>query len=76
MEQSVRSAKSYINLVVIGQQGSGKSTITGHLLYKVGAVDKRVVDRCEKEAAEKNKRNCKFLWVSRALRTRPRAATT
>ncbi|RZC47263.1 hypothetical protein C5167_040209 [Papaver somniferum] len=34
---------------------SGKSTTTGHLIYKLGGIDKRVIERFEKEAAEMNK---------------------
>ncbi|KAF9604478.1 hypothetical protein IFM89_006800, partial [Coptis chinensis] len=31
---------------------SGMSTTTGHLIYKLGYIDKRVMERFEKEAAE------------------------
>ncbi|CAI4826960.1 AAC_collapsed_G0056650.mRNA.1.CDS.1 [Saccharomyces cerevisiae] len=31
--------KSHINVVVIGHVDSGKSTTTGHLIYKCGAID-------------------------------------
>ncbi|GBG75271.1 hypothetical protein CBR_g19904 [Chara braunii] len=33
--------KSHINIVVIGHVDSGKSTTTGHLIYKLGGIDKR-----------------------------------
>ncbi|MCL7051968.1 hypothetical protein MKW94_028009 [Papaver nudicaule] len=42
---------------------SGKSTTTGHLIYKLGGIDKRVIERFEKEAAEMNKRSFKYAWV-------------
>jgi len=32
---------------------SGKSTSTGHLIYKCGGIDKRTIDKYEKEAAGK-----------------------
>ncbi|KAL0388122.1 UNVERIFIED_CONTAM: Elongation factor 1-alpha [Sesamum radiatum] len=48
--------KVHINIVVIGHVDSGKSTTTGHLIYKLGGIDKRVIERFEKEAAEMNKR--------------------
>jgi elongation factor 1-alpha len=55
--------KSHINIiVVIGHVDSGKSTTTGHLIYKLGGIDKRVIERFE-EAAEMNKRPFKFAWV-------------
>ncbi|CDP21450.1 unnamed protein product [Coffea canephora] len=38
----------HINIVVIGHVDSGKSTTTGHLIYKLGGIDKRVMQRFEK----------------------------
>jgi elongation factor 1-alpha len=55
--------KSHINIVVIGHVDSGKSTTTGHLIYKLGGIDKRVIEKFEKEAAEMNKRSFKYAWV-------------
>ncbi|CAJ1930948.1 unnamed protein product [Sphenostylis stenocarpa] len=34
--------KVHVNIVVIGHVDSGKSTTTGHLIYKLGAIDKRI----------------------------------
>ena len=48
---------------VIGHVDSGKSTTTGHLIYKLGGIDKRVIEKFEKEAAEMNKRSFKYAWV-------------
>ena len=47
--------KVHINLVVIGHVDSGKSTTTGHLIYKCGGIDKRTIEKFEKEAAEMGK---------------------
>ena len=44
--------KPHINIVVIGHVDSGKSTSTGHLIYKCGGIDKRQIEKFEKEAAE------------------------
>lgn len=44
--------KTHINIVVIGHVDSGKSTTTGHLIYKCGGIDKRTIEKFEKEAAE------------------------
>jgi elongation factor 1-alpha len=55
--------KAHISIVVIGHVDSGKSTTTGHLIYKLGGIDKRVIERFEKEAAEMNKRSFKYAWV-------------
>jgi elongation factor 1-alpha len=44
--------KLHINIVVIGHVDSGKSTSTGHLIYKCGGIEKRTIEKYEKEAAE------------------------
>ena len=44
--------KVHINIVVIGHVDSGKSTSTGHLIYKCGGIDKRTIEKFEKEAQE------------------------
>ena len=41
-----------INIVVIGHVDSGKSTTTGHMIYKCGGIDKRTIDKFEHEATE------------------------
>ncbi|KAL3692000.1 hypothetical protein R1sor_005651 [Riccia sorocarpa] len=61
--QIMGKEKFHINIVVIGHVDSGKSTTTGHLIYKLGGIDKRVIERFEKEAAEMNKRSFKYAWV-------------
>jgi elongation factor 1-alpha len=55
--------KNHINLVVIGHVDSGKSTSTGHLIYKCGGIDKRTIEKFEKEAAEMGKGSFKYAWV-------------
>ena len=45
--------------MVSGHMGFGKSTITGHLLYKLDGLHKHVIETFEKEAAEMNKRSFK-----------------
>jgi len=55
--------KAHINLVVIGHVDSGKSTSTGHLIYKCGGIDKRTIEKFEKEAAEMGKGSFKYAWV-------------
>jgi elongation factor 1-alpha len=55
--------KLHINIVVIGHVDSGKSTTTGHLIYKCGGIDKRTIEKFEKEAAEMGKGSFKYAWV-------------
>jgi elongation factor 1-alpha len=42
--------KIHINIVVIGHVDSGKSTTTGHLIYKCGGIDKRTIEKFEKSS--------------------------
>merc|ERR1712076_18001 len=60
---SMGKEKKHVNLVVIGHVDAGKSTTTGHLIYKCGGIDKRVIDQFEKEAAELGKSSFKYAWV-------------
>lgn len=55
--------KFHINIVVIGHVDSGKSTSTGHLIYKCGGIDKRTIEKFEKEAAEVRKNSLCVLTV-------------
>jgi elongation factor 1-alpha len=55
--------KPHVNLVVIGHVDSGKSTSTGHLIFKCGGIDKRTIEKFEKESAEKGKGSFKYAWV-------------
>ena len=55
--------KLHISIVVIGHVDSGKSTTTGHLIYKCGGIDKRVIEKFEKEATEMGKGSFKYAWV-------------
>jgi elongation factor 1-alpha len=55
--------KGHISLVVIGHVDSGKSTTTGHLIYKCGGIDKRVIEKFEKEANDMGKGSFKYAWV-------------
>merc|ERR1711944_302551 len=60
--------KNHINIVVIGHVDSGKSTTTGHLIYKCGGIDERTIAKFEKEAAEKGKGSFKYAWVMDKLK--------
>jgi elongation factor 1-alpha len=55
--------KQHVNLVVIGHVDSGKSTSTGHLIYKCGGIDQRTIEKYEKEAEEMGKGTFKYAWV-------------
>ena len=46
---SKRPEKPHLNLVVIGHVDHGKSTLTGHLLFKAGFVDPKKLKEIEEE---------------------------
>jgi elongation factor 1-alpha len=47
----------------VGHVDAGKSTTTGHLIYKCGGIDKRTIEKFEKESAEMGKSSFKYAWV-------------
>jgi len=55
--------KTHINIVVIGHVDAGKSTTTGHLIYKCGGIDKRTIEKFEKESKDMGKSSFKYAWV-------------
>lgn len=55
--------KLHCNLVVIGHVDSGKSTSTGHLIYACGGIDKRTIEKFQKEAEQMGKGSFAYAWV-------------
>jgi elongation factor 1-alpha len=55
--------KIHVSVVVIGHVDSGKSTTTGHLIYKLGGIDKRTIEKFEKDATDMGKGSFKYAWV-------------
>jgi len=47
--------REHVNLVFIGHVDAGKSTLSGSILYLMGMVDKRTIERFEKEAKTRNR---------------------
>jgi peptide chain release factor subunit 3 len=47
--------RDHLNLVFIGHVDAGKSTLSGSILYIMGKVDKRTIERFEREAKERNR---------------------
>ena len=61
------SDKPHLNLVVIGHVDHGKSTMTGHMLFKAGAVDQRLIDKYAEESEKIGKPSWKYAWVLQKL---------
>ncbi|XP_013776209.1 eukaryotic peptide chain release factor GTP-binding subunit ERF3A-like isoform X2 [Limulus polyphemus] len=55
--------KEHVNIVFIGHVDAGKSTIGGQLLYLTGMVDKRTLEKYEREAKEKNRESWYLSWA-------------
>lgn len=47
--------REHMNLVFIGHVDAGKSTLSGSILYLMGKVDARTIERFEKEAKNRNR---------------------
>jgi len=62
-EKSHKKEKPHINIVVIGHVDSGKSTTSGHLIYKLGGIEKRQLERIEKEAYDLGKLSFKYAFI-------------
>lgn len=55
--------KRAINMVIIGHVDAGKSTLTGHLLFKLGEVNKQTLHKTTKIAEEMNKGSFRFAYI-------------
>lgn len=62
-EDSVRGAKPRINLIVIGHVDAGKSTLVGHLLFKLGQISGKQMHRYEVDSQRSGKSSFKFAWA-------------
>ncbi|KAG1892494.1 P-loop containing nucleoside triphosphate hydrolase protein [Suillus subluteus] len=55
--------KEHLNIVFIGHVDAGKSTLGGNLLYICGGVDKRTMEKYEKEAKEAGRETWYLSWA-------------
>jgi len=56
--------KPHLNLVIIGHVDHGKSTLTGHLLYKTGFIDAKKIEEFARESEKTGRGDTfKFAWV-------------
>ncbi|EDO48034.1 predicted protein, partial [Nematostella vectensis] len=53
----------HVNIIFIGHVDAGKSTIGGHVMYLTGQVDKRTLEKYEREAKEKNRETWYLSWA-------------
>ncbi len=57
-----RPKKPHLNLVVIGHVDHGKSTLVGHMLMKLGAIDEKTIKEVEETAKKAGKESEKYAW--------------
>ncbi|KNE57798.1 translation elongation factor Tu [Allomyces macrogynus ATCC 38327] len=57
------SQKEHLNIVFIGHVDAGKSTMGGHILYLTGMVDKRTLEKFEREAKEAGRESWYLSWA-------------
>ena len=62
VEQESSEAKQHISLVVCGHVDAGKSTTTGHLIFKLGGINQREMDKLQKEADDQGKSSFAFAY--------------
>uniref|UniRef100_H3D5W6 G1 to S phase transition 1 n=1 Tax=Tetraodon nigroviridis TaxID=99883 RepID=H3D5W6_TETNG len=56
--------KEHVNVVFIGHSSdAGKSTIGGQIMYLTGMVEKRTLEKYEREAKEKNRETWYLSWA-------------
>lgn len=58
-----KSNKEHLNVVFIGHVDAGKSTIGGQIMNLTGMVDKRTLEKFEREAKEKNRESWYLSWA-------------
>lgn len=62
-EQTSKDKKEHVNVVFIGHVDAGKSTIGGQIMALTGMVDKRTLEKYEREAREKSRESWYLSWA-------------
>ncbi|KAK7470682.1 translation termination factor GTPase eRF3 [Stygiomarasmius scandens] len=57
------NVKEHLNIVFIGHVDAGKSTLGGNLLYMTGMVDKRTMEKYERDAKEAGRETWYLSWA-------------
>jgi len=57
------TVEDHLNMVFIGHVDAGKSTLGGQIMFLTGMVDKRTLDKYEREAKEKNRETWYLSWA-------------
>jgi len=55
--------KPHLNLIIIGHVDHGKSTLVGHMLYRLGYFDEKTLKEITTQAQKIGKESFKFAWL-------------
>ena len=76
LAESVEKTKEHISLVVCGHVDAGKSTTTGHLIFKLGGISKREMEKLQAEADQQGKSSFAFAYyMDKGTQERERGVT-
>jgi len=56
------ASKKHLGIVVVGHVDAGKSTTTGHLMFKLGGLNERMMEKLTKEAEAQGKASFAFAF--------------
>ncbi|OAJ32831.1 hypothetical protein BDEG_28711 [Batrachochytrium dendrobatidis JEL423] len=65
-EEDIRlgeGVKKHLNIIFLGHVDAGKSTMGGHILFLTGMVDKRTMEKYEREAKELGRESWYLSWA-------------
>jgi peptide chain release factor subunit 3 len=62
-DPSTDDSKEHLNIVFMGHVDAGKSTMGGHILLLTGMVDKRTMEKYEREAKELGRESWYLSWA-------------
>lgn len=60
---SEEDPREHINIVFIGHVDAGKSTLSGAILFWMGKVDKRTIEKFEREAKQRNRESWFLAYI-------------
>merc|ERR1719195_2048391 len=68
--------RKHLGIVVVGHVDAGKSTTTGHLMFKLGGIDDRTLTKLQAEADAQGKSSFAFaFYMDRSKDERARGVT-
>merc|ERR1719411_2285275 len=76
MADDPRAEKKHLGLVVVGHVDAGKSTTTGHLMFELGGINERDMEKLRKEAEAQGKGSFAFaFYMDKSKDERARGVT-